>query len=280
MSYQAIAVERRSDQVATITLLPRDPSRAGPRPNRHWELANAFTELRADTRVRVIVLTGSGDQFSVPPHSRQRDDAASPADLSREYPTDPVRAWHTMNGVIRTHQVMAEIEKPIVARVNGDAIGFGQTLVFAADIIVAVEDATIGDHHLGMGEIVPGGHNFGVVPGDGGTALLPLYLSPPMAKEYLMLGRTFLASELAAIGAINYAVPREQLDSTVEALVQRLLKRPAHALAWTKRVANRRVVEQLNATLDAGAAYEMVSFLQLERAGWQQQRDFGTLDGS
>jgi enoyl-CoA hydratase len=81
------------------------------------------------------------------------------------------------------------------------------------------------------------------------------------------------------MSAINYAVPRDRLDSTVEALVQRLLKRPAYALAWTKRVANRRVVEQLNATLDAGAAYEMVSFLQLERAGWQQQREFGSLDG-
>jgi enoyl-CoA hydratase len=280
VSYQAIAVERRADQVATLTLLPRDRSRAGPRPNRHWELANAFTELRADTRVRVIVVTGSGNEFSVPPHSRSRDDRASPADLSREYPTDPVRAWHTMNGVIRTHQVMAEIEKPIVARVNGDAIGFGQTLVLGADIIVAVEDATIGDHHLGMGEIEPGGHSFGVVPGDGGTALLPLYLSPPMAKEYLMLGRTFRASELAAMGAINYAVPRERLDETVEGLVQRLLKRPAYALAWTKRVANRRVVEHLNLTLDAGAAYEMVSFLQLERSAWQQQTDFGSLADS
>jgi enoyl-CoA hydratase len=278
MSYRSIQVERR-DQIATITLARRPHSADGPRPNRHWELANAFSELRADTSVRVIVLTGSGDQFSVPPHSLEREQSATPTELSQEFPVDPVRAWHSMNGVIRTHQMMAEIEKPIVARVNGDAIGFGQTLVYASDIIVAVEDATIGDHHLGMGEIVPGGHTFGVVPGDGGTALLPLFMSPPRAKEYLMLGRTFLASELAAMGAINYAVPRQRLDEVVDDIVQRLLKRPAYALAWTKRVANRRVVDQLNATLDAGAAYEMVSFLQLERAGWQQQQDFGSTDG-
>ena len=50
--------------------------------------------------------------------------------------------------------------------------------------------------------------------------------------------------------------------------------------AWTKRVANRHVVQQLNATLDAGAAYEMVSFLQLERAGWKEQKDFGSLEFS
>ena len=276
MSYRTISLDRRG-QVAWITLERRQHTDEGLRPNRHWELANAFAELRSDTGVRVIVLTGSGTEFSVPPHSLERERHATPEQLSQEFPVDPVRAWHSVNGVIRTHQLMAEIEKPIVARVNGDAIGFGQTLVYASDIIVAVEEATIGDHHLGMGEIVPGGHTFGVVPGDGGTALLPLYMSPPLAKEYLMLGRTFRASELAALGLINYAVPRDRLDSVVDDIVQRLLKRPAYALAWTKRVANRRVVEQLNATLDAGAAYEMVSFLQLERNRWQQQKDFGAI---
>jgi enoyl-CoA hydratase len=271
--YETFGVERR-DQVATITLLPRSGA-TGSRANRHWELANLFDELRADDDVRVIVLTGTGDTFSVPPHSLRREQAASPADLSKEYPVDPSRAWRTFTGIVRTHQAMAEIEKPIVARVNGDAFGFGQTLVFASDLIVAVEDAVIGDHHLGMGEIEQGGHTFGVVPGDGGAALLPLYMTPARAKEYLMLARTYRADELARLGIINYAVPRDQLDATVDDIVARLLKRSAHALAWSKRVANRRVVAHLNMTLDAGAAYEMVSFLQLERQGWQDKKTLG-----
>lgn len=270
--YSSLSIERR-DQVATITLRRRDRAADEPLPNRHWELANLFDELRADDSVRVIVLTGTDGRFSVPPHSLERDRAAGPGERSREYPTDPSRAWHTFTGIVRTHQAMAEIEKPIVAKVNGDAIGFGQTLVFASDIIVAVEHAIIADHHLGMGEIEPGGHDFGVVPGDGGTALLPLYLSPARAKEYLMLGRVYRAAELAALGAINYAVPADKLDAAVDDLVRRLLARPAYALAWTKRVANRRVVDHLNMTLDAGVAYEMASFLQLERQGWQEKRD-------
>jgi len=104
--------------------------------------------------------------------SRRSRDLTTPQDLSREYPVDPARTWHNMTGVIRTHQAMAEIEKPIVAKVNGDAIGFGQSLVFGSDLIVAVEDALIADHHLGMGEIGDeiGGHLFGTVPGDGGMA--------------------------------------------------------------------------------------------------------------
>jgi hypothetical protein len=58
----------------------------------------------------------------------------------------------------------------------------------------------------------------------------------------------------------------------VDDIVARLLKRSAYALAWTKRIANRHVVEQLNRTLDAGAAYEMVNFLQIEKLGWQDKK--------
>jgi enoyl-CoA hydratase/carnithine racemase len=270
--YQTIAIERR-DQVATLVLTRRAHIPGQAPPNRHWELANAFDELRADSSVRVIVLTGADGQFSVPPHSLEHDRAATPEDRSREYPVDPARTWHSMTGVIRTHQAMAEIEKPIVAKVNGDAIGFGQSLVFGSDLIVAVEDALIADHHLAMGEIEPGGHLFGTVPGDGGMALVPLYMTPARAKEYLMLGRPYRARELAALGIINYAVPREELDAKVDELVERLLKRPAYALAWTKRVANRRVVDHLNMTLDAGAGYEMTTFLQLDKQGWIEKRD-------
>jgi enoyl-CoA hydratase/carnithine racemase len=118
---------------------------------------------------------------------------------------------------------------------------------------------------MGMGESQEGGPDFGIVPGDGGGALAPLFFSPPLAKEALMLGRRFTAPELVELGAINYAVPASQLDAKADELVQALLRRSSYALAWTKRIANRRVAEQLNMALDAGAAYEMVNFLQLER---------------
>ena len=89
-----------------------------------------------------------------------------------------------------------------------------------------------------------------------------------------MLRRTFSGRELADMHLINRAVPAGELDATVDDFVRRLLQRPAYALAWTKRVVNRHVVEQLNRTLDAGAAFEMVTFLQAERAGFADPRDF------
>jgi len=81
--------------------------------------------------------------------------------------------------------------------------------------------------------------------------------------------------QLIWTAVINYAVPMEQLDSVVNDIVERLLQRSAYGLAWTKRVINRLMQDQLNRTLDAAAAYEMVSFLQLERTGFKDKTTLG-----
>ena len=77
-----------------------------------------------------------------------------------------------------------------------------------------------------------------------------------------MLSQPYTGAELAKLGIINYAVPAAELDAKVDELAGKLLKRGAYALARTKRLVNRRVVDQLNLTLDAGVAYEMVTQLQ------------------
>jgi len=190
----------------------------------------------------------------------------------RKWRNDPARHWKVFTGIVRCHEAMAALEKPIVARVNGDAIGFGSSLMFASDLIVARRDARIADMHMGMGEVQPYGPPYGIVPGDGGLALVPLHFSPAKAKEYLMLAKKYSGEELARIGVINYAVPMEDLDHVVDDIVGRLLKRSAYALAWTKRVANRHLMAQLDMTLDAGAAYELVNFHQIEKMDWVDRK--------
>jgi enoyl-CoA hydratase/carnithine racemase len=257
----------RAGGVATITLAP-PAGKPVTTANLHWELATALSELRVDNEVRVIVITGAGDQFLVvrPPESYR-------SDAERRARTEPRYLWETFTGIAVMHEQMAQMEKPIIAKVNGDAIGFGSTLVFACDLIVAREDATIVDTHMAMGEYPNvGPAEFGLVPGDGGTALIPLFMSPALAKEYLMLGRPFTAAELARLGSINYAVSAAELDACVDQLVARLLDRSAYALAWTKRAANKLVIDQLNRGLDAGLGYEMVNFLEWERMGWRDTK--------
>ncbi len=258
------------NQVATISIFPPAKSHVGRSANLHWELGHALSELRTDNRVRVIVITGHGDSFLVvrPPESYHTESG-------RRSRTEPKYMWESFTGIAIMHETIAQIEKPIIAKVNGDAIGFGSTLVFACDLIVAREDAHIVDTHMGMGEypnVGPG--EFGLIPGDGGTALIPMFMSPALAKEYLMLARPFTAAELARLGIINYAVPKKELDSVVNSLIARLLHRSAYALAWTKRTANRIIIEQLSKSLDSGLAYEMVNFLQWERMGWADTKSF------
>lgn len=266
--YTTIRVEAR-DQVATVTMEAPQHYRK-PTVARAWELATALSDLRADNAVRVVVLTGEGGAFGLAPTA----ESYASGNATRNG-TDPHGSWLTFTGIVRCHQTMAEMEKPIVARVNGDAIGFAQSLAFACDLIVAVEDARFVDHHMG-GTITAsqfgntsqiGAEQFCAVPGDGGMALVPLFMTPVKAKEALMLAKIYTGSELARMNVINYAVPADQLDAKVDELVGALLQRNASTLAWTKRVVNRHVVNQLNLTLDASVAYEMAYFGQQLHTG-------------
>ncbi len=259
--YRALTIDRKGP-VATVRLRPVRLSFAeSPPAEIHEEVGHAMTMLRHDDSVLLVVLTGEVDgEFVIPPPTSQY----RTGNHGRRLEASPAE-WQRGTGVIRAHQAMAEMEKPVVARVNGDALGFGSSLMFNCDIIVAREDAKICDMHLGLGRVVPSaggepvGPHFDMFPGDGGVALVPLFLSPALAKEYLFLARDYTAAEMARMGWINHAVPMSDLDTVTDDIVDRLLERDPETLAYTKRVANRALVAHLNMTLDAGAAYEHVS---------------------
>ena len=164
--------------------------------------------MRDDNDVRVIVITGKDDVFTIPPSSYGHHG-------------DPGNDWDIMSGVTRAVEAMCTIEKPVIAKVNGHAVGFGANLVLGCDFIVAREDAIIADHHMSCGELVIDGKMVGsadhcMVTGDGGAVFAPLKMPLNMAKEYLMLARPFTAKELAAMGVVNYAVPAAELDAKTD----------------------------------------------------------------
>ena len=246
-----------ADEVATVRMLPagdmqyeRHDWQVPKYFPKHKEIGQALHLLRQDDAVRVVVLTGTEDTFFVPPsrspgggkgHTAQGD-------------------WQLSLGLAQTLQAIIECEKPVIARVNGDAVGFGSSLVFACDFVVCVEDALIADHHLGMGDIPYGRSDAGVVPGDGGSVFVPLALPPNLAKEYLMLGRPLDPRMMAEQGVFSRAVPRAALDAAVEELTTALRRRPHYALAWSKRVLTRRAAEAYARTFDTAWGYEVASF--------------------
>ena len=249
----------RDGQVATIQLKRIEKhlreklaGGKGGGAQRAAEVGRALAELRDDNSVRVIVITGKEDVFTMPP-------------TNYGHHGNPGGDWDIMSGVTRAVEAMCTIEKPVIAKVNGHAVGFGANLVLACDFIVAREDAVIADHHMSAGDLVIDGERRGsadhcMVTGDGGSVFAPLKMPMNMAKEYLMLARPFTAKELAGMGVVNYAVPADQLDSKTDEIAQRLLKRNAYALALTKRVLNKQMLANFNLVHDASLGYEFLNF--------------------
>ena len=196
--YSLLNIER-SGQIATIELIRiekhlREQQGRGKRggAQRAAEVGRALNELRDDNTVRVIVITGRDDVFTIPPSSYGHHGS-------------PGSDWDIMSGVTRAVEAMCTIEKPVIAKVNGHAVGFGANLVLACDFIIAREDAIIADHHMSCGELIIDGKVAGsaehcMVTGDGGAVFAPLKMPMNIAKEYLMLARPFTAKELATHG--------------------------------------------------------------------------------
>ena len=180
--------------------------------------------------------------------------------------------WEVITSIGRAFEALIGSEKITVAKLNGPAVAFGASIALACDFIIARDDAAIAYHHLAMGELVlqgqvRGPRDSGKVCGDGGMVFLPQHLPINMVKKALMLGEPLGAKELAAHGMIYAAVPAGELDATTEALAERLLKRNAYGIAWTKRVLNQRLRDAYNISFDAGIGYEfLTNYMQSEHA--------------
>ena len=171
------------------------------------------------------------------------------------------------------------IEKPVISKVNGHASSNGQTILFGCDLIVAWEDAIIAENHLGLATVtdhdgVPHGYPFAMTPGDGAGALVPLYMPPTKAKEYLFLSPKYTAKQLEAMNIVNYAVPMDQLDAVLDDLIARLLGAPGRLLARTKRGVNKMLINQMNLAYDVLAHSEALDFWELGRDNWQGDLSF------
>lgn len=235
--YPNILTERRG-RVLRVTL-NRPEALNAVDAGLHSDLSRIFDDIKRDPDTDVVVLTGAGRAFSAGGDLRWMQDAIDdPANFDKV--ADEAR-WIIFS--------ILECDKPIICRMNGDAVGLGATIALFCDIIIAADTARIADPHVSVG----------LVAGDGGSIIWPQLVGYCRAKEFLFTGDMVTAPQAAQMGLINHAVPAEELDNRVDALADRLAAGATKAIQWTKRVVNIPLRQVAHAAMDAAIGYESLS---------------------
>lgn len=232
--FHGLTLERRG-RLLTVTFNRPDVLNAIDR-RLHAVLADALHFAAIDPASDVIVLTGAGKAFS----------AGGDLDHMQEMIADPSLFVAEARDAKRIIFALLDIEKPVVAKVNGHAVGLGASIALFSDVIFAAETAKFGDPHVSVG----------LVAGDGGAIIWPQLIGFAKAKEYLLTGDPVRAPEAAAMGLINHAVPADELDAAVASFCDKLLAGRQQAIRWTKAVTNIELRRIATAAMDAGIAYE------------------------
>jgi len=212
----------------------------------HTALAVVWDRLAADKQVRAVVLTGRGRAFSAGGDFHVMTRVQQDEDF-RERNVAEARA--IIIGMVR-------FPAPVIAAVNGPAVGLGCSLALLSDLVLMAEGAYLADPHLSVG----------LVPGDGGPVVLPLVVGPARAKEMLFLGSRVSAEEAARLGLANRVVPGDKLLDEAMDLARRLAALPVKALRDTKRAVNLHLEQAMAAVMEPALAAERDSMRSPEHS--------------
>lgn len=203
----------------------------------------ALDNCEKDSNVRAIVITGEGKAFCAGQDLAEATDPNGPElkSIVREH----------YNPIIRR---IREIEKPIIAAVNGVAAGAGANIALACDITFAKESASF----------IQAFSKIGLIPDSGGTYFLPRIIGTQKALALMMTGDKVSAKDAEAMNMIYKAVPDDEFDNTVKTFAENLAKMPTKGLGLTKRAVNESMTNNLGQQLDveeklqteAGSTYD------------------------
>jgi enoyl-CoA hydratase/carnithine racemase len=240
--YQDLKVEV-ADKVAIVTL-NRPAARNAINQRLIRELRTIWDDLGDDGAVSAVVVTGAGDFFSVGGDVKAMSERRGGDVLEEGEVYDPMVSRRLVNRLL-------DLDKPVVAAVNGDCIGLAATIALLCDVSVIADDARIGDTHVSR---------VGLVAGDGGTVIWPLLLGVNKAKEFLMRGTLLNGAEAARIGLVNHSVARAEVLAMATQIAHELAHGPTWAIRWTKLSINQVVKDRVNHLMEASMALEQVTF--------------------
>ncbi len=212
----------------------------------HEGLSRLWPQVDADLEARVVVLTGNGRAFS----------AGGDFDYIAELSQDQALRHQSLTHGRQIVMGMARCRVPVIAAVNGPAVGLGCSLVALSDIVFMAQSAHLADPHVMVG----------LVAADGGPVTWPLLTSLQLAKEYALTGDRISAERAAAIGLVNHVCPDDEVLEQALACGQRIAKLPQQAVEDTKRILNLHLERAVTATLDFALTAEDRSFTSPELA--------------
>jgi len=209
------------------------------------EFVAACEAIQRDPSIRVVILTAEGPVFSsggnVKAMQRYAAEQLAPDMIREEY----------RNGIQRLPKALYHLDVPVIAAVNGPAIGAGLDLACMCDIRIASEKATFAESFVKLG----------IVPGDGGAWLLPRVVGLSKASEMAFTGEALSAQEALACGLVSRVVPHETLLAQARALAAKIASNPGTALRMTKRLLREGQGSTLESLLEISAGYQAIAHI-------------------
>ncbi|WP_313054310.1 crotonase/enoyl-CoA hydratase family protein [Pseudomonas lopnurensis] len=213
-------------------------------PEQIGEIVDLCAELRRDRSARVLILTGNGKAFCAGGNVKDMAErtgifAGAPYDLRDTY----------RDGIQRIPRALYELDIPVIAAVNGPAIGAGLDLACMCDIRLASTSALFAESFVKLG----------IVPGDGGAWLLPRIIGIPKASLMAFTGDTIDAAKALEWGLVEQVCTHETLDREALTLAERIAANPGHSLRLCKRLLREGQHMRLDSLLELSAAYQSLA---------------------
>jgi enoyl-CoA hydratase/carnithine racemase len=241
MPYTPTEFVRVEQDGAIVTITLNNPDmRNAMVDEMHEAMREIWWHLAEDDSVRAVILTGEGKAFSA--------GGDIPAFINSYESVDYRR--RSLRGARRLMEAQAEFPKPVVAAVNGAAVGLGCNLALMSDIVYIAESAFLADTHVSIG----------LVCGDGGAVFWPLLMGLLRCKEYLLTGDRIPAGKAVELGLANKAVPDADLLREARAMADRLAAQPHQAIQETKRALNLHVQDYILRAAPFALSAESESF--------------------
>jgi enoyl-CoA hydratase len=215
MSYENLKYETK-EQIAAITI-DRPKVLNALNMQTMEELRQAFTEARDDKEVRVVILTGAGEKSFVA--------GADINELAKHSAVEGKEYTHRGQSVLH---LIENLGKPVIACINGFALGGGCELAMACTFRLASENAKIGQPEVKLG----------IIPGYGGSQRLPRLVGKGLAMQMVLTGEHIPAQEAHRIGLVNEVVPQAELLPRAEAIARKIIANGPLAVQWCMEAVN------------------------------------------